>query len=417
MQRRRFLWPFNNKNDQDPKDQNTIERLWHQVQHKTNKFSRRTFFKLVKVVGSWTLALSLLSGAWFIGGVYAQKEWDVWGRGVQAVRKFFAGDWLRKQSQEHAVAQDNERLAIEQTIIFHPDIVKTPSNKIGAFFDSRSSLQRGFLSLRSQNDYDPDHDVPPEKFKALGPTGLTSNRDAQIFYCFKPPQKLPNGKLAPVLIFSGGQVGDIGAAFEFAERSGIDQTALGYLFYEYTGYGQSSGIPSEQSCYASLNAVSKYLNDEKNINYRDQILVGPSLGGAISTEIATRRPYRGLLLISTFTNAADIFEHFRQSNGLKDTDPKPGHILQSLNTIAKIPNVQCKILLAHGKPDTYIPFWQGERLFNAAQKANKLSDDRTEIFDINLQHEDLLQASKELFLQGLLDFAPEALPIDKIQAH
>ncbi len=59
---------------------------------------------------------------------------------------------------------------------------------------------------------------------------------------------------------------------------------LGYntLLFDYRGYGQSSGVPSESGTYLDAQAAWRYLTEAKGIAPAQIVLYGESLGGAVA---------------------------------------------------------------------------------------------------------------------------------------
>jgi pimeloyl-ACP methyl ester carboxylesterase len=68
------------------------------------------------------------------------------------------------------------------------------------------------------------------------------------------------------------------------------------------GLGKSSGRPTEAGCYAAGEAAYRWLVDEQKAPEGEVTFVGESLGGAIATELAVRRPCRALILLFPFTS-------------------------------------------------------------------------------------------------------------------
>ena len=88
---------------------------------------------------------------------------------------------------------------------------------------------------------------------------------------------------------------------------------LGYntLLFDYRGYGQSSGKPSESGTYLDAQAAWRYLTETKGISSEHIVLFGESLGGAVAAWLAAREKPGLLALASAFTSvpglAAEIY--------------------------------------------------------------------------------------------------------------
>ncbi len=139
--------------------------------------------------------------------------------------------------------------------------------------------------------------------------------------------------------------------------------ALGFsvLAVDYRGFGESTDVaPTEQRSYEDAEAAWDYL--AKMAPGKRRFIVGHSLGGAIATELALRRPEAaGLVLEATFTSVSDMVK--QSAWGFL---PVSLILTQRFDTLAKIGQVRMPVLVAHGTRDTIVPFAMGERLYAAA---------------------------------------------------
>jgi fermentation-respiration switch protein FrsA (DUF1100 family) len=81
-----------------------------------------------------------------------------------------------------------------------------------------------------------------------------------------------------------------------------------------------------------------------------------------AVDLASRRPHRALLLVSTFTSIPDMAQ--KQYPWL----PARWLVRNRFESLDKIASCPMPILIAHGTADEFVPFAQGERLFAAAQE-------------------------------------------------
>jgi pimeloyl-ACP methyl ester carboxylesterase len=167
----------------------------------------------------------------------------------------------------------------------------------------------------------------------------------------------------PVILFFSGNAGDRGGRsdwFEMLAEYGCDVFA-----FDYRGFADNNGQPSEVAFAADAQAVWKYLTAERGIAANRIVLFGESLGGGVAIRLASEvceaktRP-RGLIVRSTFTSMADAgaYHYPWLPVGLVLVDRFP--------SIERIPKVTCPLLSLHGRLDTVVPFEQGRRLFDAA---------------------------------------------------
>jgi fermentation-respiration switch protein FrsA (DUF1100 family) len=148
------------------------------------------------------------------------------------------------------------------------------------------------------------------------------------------------------------------------------------LLFDYPGYGHSTGRPSEAACYAAADAAYDWLVNDRKIPPERVLLYGQSLGGAIAIDVASRRPHRALIVVSTFTSFPDMAE------AKIPVLPWRYLVRNRLDSIRKIKSCPSPVFIAHGTADGLIPFSQGERLYNAATCPHKCFY-RMEGFDHN----------------------------------
>jgi uncharacterized protein len=132
------------------------------------------------------------------------------------------------------------------------------------------------------------------------------------------------------------------------------------LAFDYPGFGKSGGSPSEGGCYAAADAAYDYLTQTLGVPRQRVLLYGESLGGAVATDLASRRPCRALILTSTFTSIPDM---------AMETYPfLPGRwlVCNQFRSVDKIRSYCGPVFMGHGTSDALVPISQGQRLFAAA---------------------------------------------------
>lgn len=142
---------------------------------------------------------------------------------------------------------------------------------------------------------------------------------------------------------------------------------LGYstLLFDYRGYGQSSGTPSEFGMYQDAAAAWHFLTGTKEIASKRIVLFGESLGGAVASWLAAREKPGLLVLASTFTSIPEL--------GAEIYPFLPVRWISRFeyNTLESLQSVSCPVLIAHSPEDDIIPFRHGQRLFQAAPQAKQ----------------------------------------------
>ena len=154
------------------------------------------------------------------------------------------------------------------------------------------------------------------------------------------------------ILFSHGNAEDMGHMAEFLQQF----PALGYslLMYDYRGYGTSEGKPSEQNAKQDIEAAYRWLVEEKGIDPKSIIVQGRSLGGGPSAWLAAHHEVGGLVLESTFVSTFRVKTIW------------PLLPWDKFNSLRHVKRVRCPVLVIHGRDDTVIPFWHGQKLYDAA---------------------------------------------------
>mmetsp|Transcript_3153 Transcript_3153/g.2882 ORF Transcript_3153/g.2882 Transcript_3153/m.2882 type:complete len:112 (+) Transcript_3153:137-472(+) len=88
------------------------------------------------------------------------------------------------------------------------------------------------------------------------------------------------------LIFSHGNSTDIGIMRNFIADLSV-QLKVNVFIYEYSGYGKSTGKPSEKNIYADIKAAYDYLINVRGISWKYIVLYGQSIGTVPSCELAS----------------------------------------------------------------------------------------------------------------------------------
>jgi hypothetical protein len=189
---------------------------------------------------------------------------------------------------------------------------------------------------------------------------------------------LPNGQAAadrtqcdeqlalgrPVVLYFSGNAGHRAwriEEFELLTRLGCD-----VFVFDYRGYGDNPGSPSEQRLADDATAVWRYATEDRRIEPRRLILFGESLGGGVGVRLAADQsaagaPPRGLVLRATFSSLPDVAAYHYPWL------PVRWLMVDRYSSVDRIPHVSCPILHLHGRRDTIIPIQLGRRLFDAAK--------------------------------------------------
>jgi fermentation-respiration switch protein FrsA (DUF1100 family) len=160
------------------------------------------------------------------------------------------------------------------------------------------------------------------------------------------------------VLFCHGNAGNLSHRMQTAVY--LLDMGVNVLMFDYRGYGQSTGSPTEENVHADALAAYQWLVSEKSIRPVDITVFGRSLGGAVAVDLAGRVTVGGLIVESSFTSVHDM------GRKLFPYLPVKFLIRYDFNSLEKIRNVTVPVLITHSPDDDMIPYSMGERLFEAA---------------------------------------------------
>jgi hypothetical protein len=167
----------------------------------------------------------------------------------------------------------------------------------------------------------------------------------------------------------------------------LNELGLNCLIFDYRGYGDSQGKPTEEGTYRDAMAAWKWLTQDKGIKPDRIIIFGRSLGGSVAANLTTKVDPKALVLESAFTSYEKI--------GKKFYPYMPVHLFAKFgyNTMESVKKVQCPVLFIHSRNDKIIPFEFGLRLYEAANEPKKF-------VEITGSHNDGFLFSGETYTNG-----------------
>jgi hypothetical protein len=168
----------------------------------------------------------------------------------------------------------------------------------------------------------------------------------------------PNPDAKWIILLCHGNAGNNSHRLE--QISALYNKSFSVAIFDYRGYGNSTGHPSENGLYRDGHAVIRYLTDQLKIPVERIVVIGTSLGGAVAAELATHYRFRALILESTFTSKHDM------ANLVVPFFPVTLLSKNQFNNLAKIKHAQSPVFIAHGQDDEMIPFTMSRQLYDAA---------------------------------------------------
>jgi len=162
-----------------------------------------------------------------------------------------------------------------------------------------------------------------------------------------------------VLICHGnaGNLSEFGRPAHYAR---LRTLGLSLLAFDYRGYGESEGTPSEAGLYRDADAAYQYLRGGLRVPPERIIVFGHSLGSAVAVDLASRVPAAGLILDGALTSViergAELYPYI----------PVRWIGRSRFSSIDKISRVSIPKLFLHARADDVVPLAHGRRLFEAA---------------------------------------------------
>jgi pimeloyl-ACP methyl ester carboxylesterase len=158
------------------------------------------------------------------------------------------------------------------------------------------------------------------------------------------------------LLFSHGNSTDIGIMFHHL-RDLCSKLQCDVFAYEYSGYGESSGVPSEADLYSDVEAAYHYLTHDCSIPEDQIVCYGQSIGSVPSIDLASRTSVGGVILHSALKSGLGVIH-----------DMKTNYWFDVFQNSTRIKNVRSPVFVIHGTHDAEIPFEHGMTLFEACPK-------------------------------------------------
>jgi len=192
---------------------------------------------------------------------------------------------------------------------------------------------------------------------------------------------------------SGGNLSSLAETFAMYYLSGLE-----VFGFDYRGYGESSGTPSEEGLYADGLAAVEYFNRNLRSKDRPLIYIGRSLGGPVSAYVARENPPRGLVLESTFPSKESLISERRLLRLVRF------FMKCRFNTAEYLKIHEFPVMIVHGDRDATVPLKQGQKLYM------KLGGPRTFLRIPGAGHNDLHSRDSELYLDSIVSFAEGIRP-------
>lgn len=207
----------------------------------------------------------------------------------------------------------------------------------------------------------------------------------------------------PVLLYFCGNAGNL--ADRLTLLTLMASRSCEVVAFNYRGTGESQGRATENGVYRDADAVYGYLTGERGIPSERIVFWGHSIGGAVATELATRRPCAGLILEATFRSARVM------ARRMMPLLPVGLFLSYRFDNEGNIPSLDCPILFVHGTADTVIPAADSRFLHGLAVHPEDLW------LVEGADHNDIYEVAGETFFGRVCSFASKAVSTDILSAQ
>jgi uncharacterized protein len=202
--------------------------------------------------------------------------------------------------------------------------------------------------------------VPPPPSLGLAPERVaipSTGGVTLVAWIVRAPEPGRAGRWLLICHGNAGNLSDVGRPAHYA---GLRALGLNLLAFDYRGYGESGGDPTEHGLYDDAEAAYRYLRDTVGVPAERIVIFGHSLGSAVAVELATRVPAAGLVLdgavASVVERAQEVYPYV----------PVRWIARSRYASVDKIGRVRIPKLFLHARGDEVIPFAHGRRLYDAA---------------------------------------------------
>ncbi len=175
---------------------------------------------------------------------------------------------------------------------------------------------------------------------------------------------IPTKNAKYTMLYCHGNAGNIATHLDHIYA--ISKIGVNIFIFDYQGYGNTAGKPSEENTYQDAETAWAFLIKEKKISPNNIIIYGHSLGGAIASKLATTQPAKGLILEGSFTDIIEIGQELYPYLPIKKL------CYFKYNSKHNLASIKYPVLIIHSKDDEVIPYKHGEMLYKIANNPKSL---------------------------------------------
>ncbi|TYJ25171.1 hypothetical protein E1A91_A07G030600v1 [Gossypium mustelinum] len=209
----------------------------------------------------------------------------------------------------------------------------------------------------------PTYDVHKDESGKLVLQGMTADKNIDVHMLdTKGGNKIiatfwrhPVARLT--LLYSHGNAADLGQMHELFNELRA-HLRVNIMSYDYSGYGASTGKPTEFNTYYDIEAVYNCLKKEYGVKQEDLIVYGQSVGSGPTLHLASRvKKLGGVVLHSAILSGIRVLYPVKMT-----------FWFDIFKNIDKIRRVQCPVLVIHGTDDEIVDWSHGKRLWELSKE-------------------------------------------------
>ena len=218
----------------------------------------------------------------------------------------------------------------------------------------------------------------------------------------------------PLALFFSGNGGN--RKYRIPEAGILTRAGADVFLFDYRGYGDNPGAPSEDAITSDARAVWRYATKERGVAPQRILLYGESLGGAVATRLASDvcaagTPPAGLILRSTFSTLGDVARYHYPIVPIKLL------LTERYDSVGRISQVTCRILMLHGPQDTIVPYLLARKLFAAAPEESAGGIPKQFVDLPHADHNDVLETEAETMQSAICKFVSDVVIKERSQHH
>lgn len=163
------------------------------------------------------------------------------------------------------------------------------------------------------------------------------------------------GTTGKVILFCHGNGGNL--THRQDKLIALSKPGHAVLIFDYSGYGQSTGVPSELLCYANASMFVELLLSQ-GYKRENIVMYGESLGGAVAAHVARKYNLSYLILESSIPSVKELIKH--RYKFLSFLTP----LFYEFDTSEYLVGYKGKTLVLHSKEDEIIPYSIMDKIIN-----------------------------------------------------